>query len=567
MIDLGERRFAKMPEDQRLWLEQQLGKTFGIEDFRALSERSDLTSLQRSIVVGMKHTLSGEMMASKGRAYTKEGTVGLNEVRARSFTVASTPTGETELQKKVRTELESSLRGHEDQLDAFVELARRWESGAWLTPPIMAVVGRAGHGKDEAIEQYAKIVLGEEAKVEYVDLSRYGGAGVVTGMSAGMAGAFGQNGALSLETLKKYEPEYAAPPPKKEGDPVEEVHPRIVVLRGVKDLRTKNSDAAQALADILGAPKGSPNHVRVQFIFDFEEPVGTPPRKLMIDSVAEIGSRYTCSSAEFKDLSGDTLAQYADPILKDSLALYGTGNTVLTIDEDADAVLKRALATPYDPLGELHARLYEWLISRFDTQTSVDRETAVLRVSLNPKYALDKNALDEMINQLHQQYADTKIGADLFVVNIVGKQVDGDPEIDIALGRGTELAKTLRVVPFELTLGMPLVEEAATDQLAGLLGSLRELGDSLDDVLIVAKKQNELAREEVLPEYEAQELYAAIEKAERALFTLDDDVLADVPPDWLVGVKAGAESWLRAARIIADKLWGVEEQKAEEAQG
>lgn len=566
MIDLADKRFAGLPAEQKLWLQSQLGTEFGIEAFRDLTERSDLSPLQRSIVVGMKQTLSGEMRALAGRALTKDGAKTLSEIRARTLAVSRAPVGETELQQKVRKEMPAALSGHETQLDGFVELARRSESPAWSFAPLFAIVGRQGHGKDEALEKYAKTVLGEEALVEFVELGRFNAGGFGGGsMGASAASAFGKNGPLSIETLKTYEPGYQPPEPEQGKEPIE-AHPRIVVLRGVKDLRKNNPDAAQMLADILGARKGSPNYVNVQFVFDFEEPVGAAPKQLMIDAVAEIGARNLCAHAEFKDLSGDTLAQYAEPILLESLKLQGTGNTVLEVDEDADTVLRRALATPFAPLDELDARLYEWLISKFDTQTSVDRETDVLRVSLNPKYAGDSVALDNLVAQLHQQYADPKIGADLFVVNIVGKQVEADPGIQIALDRGRELTKTLQIVPMQLTLGMPLVEPEAIDQLAAMLGALRQLGDSMQSVLTVARKQNELQREDVLPTVEAEALYAAIEHAEQHFFALDDQTLQNVPPDWLLTVKGAAEQWLVASRLIADTLWGEDEAHEEAPQ-
>jgi hypothetical protein len=559
LIDLGEKRFSKLPEEQRRWLTEQLGEKFGIEAFRSLSERSDLTTSQRAIVVGMRQTLSGEMRSLAGRALTKDGAKELPEIQARTLGASRAPTGETELQKKVRADLPVALAGHEDQLDAFIELVRRYESPAWGTSPLMALVGQQGHGKDEALDKYAKAVLGETAQVVYIDLARFSGSG----MGASAAAAFGKNGPLSFDQLKKYEPGYQPPAPK-DGEQPEEVHPSIVVLRGVKDLRTKNPDAAQQLADILGAKKGTPNHVNIHFVFDFEEPVGTPARKLMIDAMAEIGSRFTCSTAEFKDLSGDTLAGYAEPILLESLKLQNTGNTVLEIDAEADAVLRKALATPYAPLEELESRLYEWLISKFDTQTSVDREVDVLRVSLNPEYANDPTKLDAAINSLHQQYADLRVGADLFVVNIVGKQVDADPTIQIAVDRGFELVRTLQHLPMQLVLAMPPVDDKAMVQISTMLAALRELGDDMHGVMTVAKKQNELQREDVLPSEDAELLYGAIDRAEQALFALDAEVLEAVPADWMVGVKNAAEQWLKAARIVANTLWGAEEEGAQE---
>src|SRR5437763_6594239 len=103
LINLGEKRFAGLPVEQRAWLEKELGgPQFGVDSLRELDRRTDLTPTQRSIVVGLRQTLTGELRATSGRALTKEGAKELPQIRALTLAAARAPTGETSLQQKVR---------------------------------------------------------------------------------------------------------------------------------------------------------------------------------------------------------------------------------------------------------------------------------------------------------------------------------------------------------------------------------------------------------------------------------------------------------------------------------
>lgn len=558
-VDLvNDRRFQNLPEHDREWLVDAFNSsTPRIGDITSMLQRNDLTNAQRSILVALRKSLVGDMRAERGRAFTSEGSMSLTEVRARTLKAAQAPSGKTDLQRKVAEELPPSMLGHEDQVAPFVEYARRYQSPARQTLPLMAVVGNSGQGKEQGIDSFKSIVLGEEAEVVTIDLRDFGKAAAMPG-TTGNTALFGKDGLLSPEVLKTRVEGYE-PPPKQDDDDEDppKVQPAIIVLKGVEGLQKNDPDMAAGLARLIAMKRSMPEYANVMVVLDFETDATEDPRQLVIDAIGAVGSRNLAATAAFKDLGGDELMSYAEPLLKDSLALPGLGNMVVEIDSDAEAALKRALATPHAPLEEMDQRLYEFLISKFDTQTNVDRDAAVLRVSLDPKFANNPAALDRMIEQLHEPFADLRLGSQLFVVNIVARQVESNADLEIALRHGDELVTQLQARSAQLAIGMPVVDAEAEASAAVVIGALSRLGDTFGKAMMVARKHFELTSEELLPPELGAELDEQIETLRAAIPALASEDAGRLPAAWRVAVGQLANRFAEAAQIVSDTLQGI----------
>src|SRR5688572_11944116 len=245
-IDLNDRRFRSLPDVQKQWLAQELGDAPRYEDLTSLLISGNLTQDQRAILVGLQTTLVGDARARSGRAFNAGGSFSLAEIQARTLPVAQMPSGKTDLEQKIEQELPKAMLGHEEEVPSFVEAARRYSSPARQTPVFMAVVGREGHGKSEAINAFKELVLGKKAEVLTIDLreftSTFGAAG------SGTAALFGKDGPLSVENLKKRDPAYKPPKPDPEDPPQERPKPALIVLKGVEDLLANNRDFAEGFA-------------------------------------------------------------------------------------------------------------------------------------------------------------------------------------------------------------------------------------------------------------------------------------------------------------------------------
>lgn len=553
-IDLTDRRFQKLPEEQRSWLAQELGDKPRFDDISSLLLKPGLTSAQRSILIALRSTLVGDMRAVRGRAFNAEGSMSLTDVRARTLAAAQAPGGKTELELKVAEELPKSMLGHEDQVPSFVEVARRYQSPARQTAVLMAVVGHEGHGKAEALDAFKSEVLGEEAEVVTIDFREYGSSAAGASSSAAL---FGKDGPLSPEALKKRDPAYVPPPPDPDDPPVEPPKPGLIVLKGVEDLLKNNRSIAEGLAKIITNKRTSPDFANLIFVLDFERPPTDDIRQLVIGALGVVGTRHLAASAAFQDLSGDVLMSYAEPLLEGSLAMPGIGKVILEMDEEAEAVLKRALATPHAPLEEMEARLYEFIISKFDTHPNIDRDAAVLRVSLDPRFTRTPADLEKLIQKLHEPYADLKLGSQLFMVNLVARQVESTEDLEIALRHGKQLAELLQQRSAQMALGVPPADDAAMEIAGQVLGAVVRLGETMDRALTIAQKNFDLLGEELLPPEHAENLDADVDTLEIAIQMLDRDEAEGLPAAWVNTVVEAATRWVTAARIISETLQGL----------
>jgi hypothetical protein len=546
-LTLEDARLRDLPEDQKAILEQTIGKTFTLEDVSERLQDPSISKEARAILVAFKRTLVGDQRALEGKAYGKEGAAPLGTVKAHTLMAARALTGETDLQRRVETDLLPALQGHDDQLKSFVEYARRIESIQRPALPFMAIVGNPGHGKEEALAKFAQIVLGENAVVVDVDLRQW---------ATNPAGLFGKDGPLSPGRFKKLEVGYQPPEPKEGAEP-EEVHPGIVRILGVENLLANNKDAAEGIAKLLSVRRIDPAYLNVPVVFDFEQPPKQDVRQLLIASIGVAGTRNLASTAVFKNLDGDTLQQYAQVQLDQALALPPFDGIVLEMDRDAEELLKQVLATPYAPLDELDQRLYEALLSKFDTDPTIDTKTSVLRVSVDPRLATRPQEIAAIIKDLHEPFADLQRAGELFVVNWVAKQVDTDDQRDVVLERMPQLAEVLELRATQLLLGMPTDEPLGMAMVSTLATRLTDLASGVQRAYGIARRQHELQCEYLLNDEQAAVLVAAmdaVEKTSTAMASLPENAGHGLSSGWTTTIHESVMNWLTAARLMSDVL-------------
>src|SRR5438105_14654736 len=78
--------------------------------------------------------------------------------------------GEPPALQKLRKDLQGGLWGQPEAEEGFVRLHKDTLSPARRTPPVLAIAGDVGHGKDQALAAYGRSVFGEGHRVVSVDL-------------------------------------------------------------------------------------------------------------------------------------------------------------------------------------------------------------------------------------------------------------------------------------------------------------------------------------------------------------------------------------------------------------
>jgi hypothetical protein len=394
-----------LSETDKAWVQSVIGggEQIASTQLDQLSMDPKLTPLQKSIVTGMQRALRGEIRTQKGAAFGKDGVKDLASVDALTLRAARavSNTADPPAVAKVRKEMPAGLIGHEGLVEDFVRMARDCVSVARRNPPMMAIHGKSGHGKDQAVAQFCKSLLGDNAKVVEVDLS--------SATDGDLDKLTGENGALSKKALQ----ELAA---KKSG---------LVHLIGCDNLLQRAPKIAQALTQRLLAKSGEPDCAMVPFVFDYSDQGGKDARTASVNGLGPAGNRMLSATAEFKPLDADAMIQYAKALIPDVLKSQGFGSLTLEFDEDAMQVLGRALATPTDPLDEIEQRLHRFLFAQIELASSVDKGAGVLRVSVAPEMRVNKQLLDGTIADLHQPVADLFKGEGLFLVQEVAQRQNG----------------------------------------------------------------------------------------------------------------------------------------------
>lgn len=547
-IDLGDSRFATLPAEQRAFLVGRLGSNTTIEAVDALVTNPALSPIEQSIALAFRRSLTGDLRATDGVALTKDGVVPLTSFESVTLGAARAPTGATEPERAVRESMAPSLLGHETQLESFVEMARRWRSPMRPRASVMLLVGNRGHGKEQALQEYARQCYGAEARVVDVDLRD-----IAPNAAAAL---FGKDGPLSAKTLKRYDPTFQEEQEKDANGnpkPAAERFPAVVRLLGVENLKRDKPELARELQRLLLTARGSQDFCNVQFFIDFEQPATNEARKLLLDALDTVAARGVYPTAVFEDLSGKVLGQYAQELLLKGARPEGLGNIIIEFDAAARDLLERALATPHAPLEQLDERLYEFIFAKLDTHTSINREGGIVRVSVAPDLATSASAASALVTSLHDPLADLALGQQLFVVNEVGRRADDLAERGIAISRGHELGKQLSVRVAQLAAALPLDEEGTWRTFGPLLEATSSLAQALERTFGEAKRLHELQRETVLTVAHARDLGAGAVALRAASVALANHPDVAFEPELRVELARAAEGWAGAIDLIVDK--------------
>ncbi|MBI5507728.1 MAG: hypothetical protein HY903_03130 [Deltaproteobacteria bacterium] len=509
-----------IPAGEAAWLKKKLGATFSFDELDHLAMAQNLTADEKKIVEGMRRSVLGNTRADQGVVASKDGDAPLSTVVAMTLEKARLPTGELAEQQKLRADMLPALVGHESELESFVQMLKDFRSPARRFPPLMALVGDPAHGKDQAITGYARSVFSLQATVHTVNLK--GGD------------PFAPGGPLSLPVLQALE---------KSGG--------VVRVQGAEGLRASAPAVAAKLGELLTAVKGDPNYVRLNYIFDFDAAPGTNGRQLMVEALDWVGNANLSALASFKHLDGPSMVEYAKRVLPDLLAGDTLGKLKVEFDDQALALLGEALATPHKPLAELEARLLRFVMSKFDTQTSVDRAGGVLRVSVEPKFALDNVVRNERLAALHQPLPDLFSGAELFIIYEVAKQKAPTAERDLLLKHAGVVVDRLSKLDVELTaVAGDKGPEAGVGALAEALVTLRQ---AITTALKYATQSHRLNLERLVPDRELQPLQRSLAAAEAAFAGVDAKKLGARNQRW-VKAQAEAKALIDAARLFAAGL-------------
>jgi hypothetical protein len=424
--------------DEREQIESLLGVEPGQplkkSDLDALERDPNLSAAQRQTIAALLDTLRGNLVGSGQLTVSKDGATATRQANLLTISAAKWVQGEGEVETRMRESLAGALIGQQAQLDAFVKLAKDFVSPARLTPPVMAMTGHVGHGKDQAIAAAAQVLFATapsatatrtpSSPLYAVDLSGLG--------DSSADALFGDEGALSPVTLKKK-------------------FPKGVLIRidgagadaSGASLQTRAPKIARGLQALLLARKGEPSHFNAAWIFNFDEPqprAGARRSALeqMGSALGQAGVRVLSAQAPFDDLDAAAMRAYAELRLP---ALFSQGTLVdlkVSFDDEAWDLLGRALATPHAPLDELDHRLLRCVLTHLDTQTSLGRDGNGVRIAL-ARGMRDEGTQKAWLAEMHAALPDLEQAERAFVAREVAK-----PSSDIA--KRSELMALLRDV-------------------------------------------------------------------------------------------------------------------------
>jgi hypothetical protein len=461
---------ASLPQDQANWLRKVLPPDARISDLERVQPQNDpqrraLSALRASIIGDLRRgpawvvtEKSATPIGSAARAYTLRTAIAHGAVGSSAETLPGESFDETLAQHTI---------GQKHTVPEFVKLAEAFRSSARRLAPLMAIAGPRGHGKENAIQGFAKALFGETASVVRVDLST-----ATDNLADLLFGESGTPGDLSEAKLADIQ----------DGRPKAVVH-----LTGLDNLKTRAPELTKRLLAQLLKTRGDQGYARVNFICDFDTPPegGAPaPGTLLQDALGPAARPLPAAKAEFRCLGEEAMLQYADAMIQ--LLQGGPGLSRLRIEldlgdgdgrPDARAVLGRILATPHQPLEELEERIRQAIFAQFEKDGSANiAADAVMRVHVQPDFARQPQDLEQAITALREPGADLFQIARIFDVPQEGLLAD-DATRDALLEDGRELIDRTREV-----LAAIAAEEA---RYAPEYGRSKDLADKLDHAAAV----------------------------------------------------------------------------------
>ncbi len=495
LVELGD----YVDDDEAKWLVEALGTDR--PTFDQLDELVLTGSLPRdrlAVLLGIQRSIRGNALAAGGRvAIGAEGPVhSLSDMlRLRNSIV---PKGVPEEMTRVHRAIGERLWGHEHLAKDFVRLAKDHLSRTRPTPAVMALIGEPGHGKEQAIELFARALFGEEVELlEPIDLAD------VKDQQVGLL--FEDGGPLSAKRLRQI---------AESGG--------VVVLKNAHDLSGNGAlkDRAPAvmrrLTEMLLAKRDSPLHARLPFVFDFDSSLPADrARTLMVEALGTAGAHILTSSAKLEQLDPATMVKYANAAIPEMLAHEEMSKLVVRFDDDALGLLGEVLATPHAPLDWLQHRLQNFVFTHIDTQVTLEREAGgLVEFGINPDLVLRPHRRRELIAALHEETPDLSLGEDLFVVQQIAVR-DADPARRADNVQAfAELAEVLAAEGAEFRKASP---DVPTPEIEAAMHAIADVEAALAESTRAVARRAQRGERDLLSQAEAQWLAEAIGRADEAL--------------------------------------------------
>ncbi len=426
------------------WLEDRLGSR--------MPKASAVDSLARAPLTAHEQRFMDELLKALrggGRSVSVSVTQsGVGEAQRAGFMQATLrpKTREAEVVGNVRRAVEAALWGQERHLDAFCRVASDHVSETRTLAAVMAIGGDRGHGKTEALSAltnglYAKVGKTKTVvSVHEVDLS------TVTDASA--AGLFEEDGPLSPKTLRQL------------------VGRSIVCFQGANDLQVRAPQVAKALQSLLATSRHDANYQRLLYVFDFDHIEDGSVLATLAKAIGPVGTRALSAHAVFERLDAETMRRYCVERLPALLKSKALGDVRVDFDDAALAVIGQALATPFIPLEELDARIYQLVLAHLELFDGGGKRRPE-RVQMS--VATDHEETERIITNLTSEIPDITLARNLLRVAQVIDSPDSTLAQDLECGEATAVeSEAVREVAAHLDSDTSLDADAAIALLASI---------------------------------------------------------------------------------------------------
>ncbi len=405
-IDLDRLTQAGLPKEHARWLRDRLPPKPSLLDVDRLAADPRLSDAERKIIQGMKRTAT-EVVGHGGTSITTDGEL-VKGSQAYALRAARLPSGELQAEVQMKAELPAYLIGQEKHLGSFVRMTRAFHSTK-RTPPLMVLGGGDGHGKDQALEGFAKHLLGPTARIIEIDLSRYSDAQLKL-----LFGDGAERGELSTWALQQIQDDDAG----------------LIRLKGLDDLKKKSPGIVDELMQRLQAVREEPGYAHVAWVLDFDCPPGTDLDEKLETALGPAVLRLRAAQTCFDNLDADAMRKYGKAMIDELLDSPGLRGVEIQLSEDAEDLLGEVLATPFAPLKELEARVYAFIFEQFETKGDVPAD-ALVRVDVSDELK-DPARKQARIADFHKQRVKLFEADDVFHVAVEGRRsLDYKPLLEL----------------------------------------------------------------------------------------------------------------------------------------
>ncbi|MBK6683186.1 MAG: hypothetical protein IPG45_01840 [Deltaproteobacteria bacterium] len=393
-------RFGLAPEHEA-WLKQEFGEQPSIHDLDRVERAGGLTATQKRILDAVRRSVVGNLRATAGVAFNKDGKVEPGTQRIWTLRTAKVPTGHLSKAAAFEAEMKPFLIGQVGALKDFKRFLDAYNPLVKNTPPMMVIGGEEGHGKSEALDGLAKALFGEAATVFTVDLSK-----VTDDMHDALFSAGGKKGDLSVPRLME----------------IEDNKLGIVHLTGLDQLKARAPQIADTLLNRLGCRADDKDHAWVPFVLDFDSAPDTKLAPILEDALGKAAVLLRKAQSSFQYLDADAMAEYLEIALPQLLQRPGLGQLHLEWDDEAKAAFAEVLATRLTPIDQLQPRLENLILGPVSAE--MVPADALLRVHLLAEYADHPDKLAAAIKELQDPALDLLEAPQIFTVTEEGRVAD-----------------------------------------------------------------------------------------------------------------------------------------------